>query len=430
MDDKKFTKDTLNVLGIFQLRDLARSVGVHLPTTYKKDDLIEKILQVANGETMPFVPKNKKGRPPKNLVDVNRDFSQFAQQSQNKTAKFSWLLGELVPVANGLNFVDELKVCMPDAVFYYKEENKPKEEIGIVFVEPSGAGAFHIGGLNKLSLNDIAYIACDVIRAYNIKTGDELKCNVYVNLENEKVVNEIFEINGKKLNEFKRSYDAESSFDSINPVEQIIFDDASLDFLNKAAPIGKGQRVCVRAEKMQICSQFLSKVASNACKKNIKTIVIAIDKRPEEKSLYSGDGIEYLFCNFDVMPFRQMYMVNLGIERAKRLCEMGFDVVLCVDNMLSALRAYDCFYEKSDNSGYSMEAQIAVKKIFATGGNVLNAGTITLFAGVCEGDMDANKFFDSVEIFCNSHIYLSKDENNDFSILQKSYTENDKKLLK
>ena len=36
MEDKKYTKDNLSKFGIFQLRDIARDVGVHLPTTYKK----------------------------------------------------------------------------------------------------------------------------------------------------------------------------------------------------------------------------------------------------------------------------------------------------------------------------------------------------------------------------------------------------------
>ena len=161
----------------------------------------------------------------------------------------------------------------------------------------------------------------------------------------------------------------------------------------------------------------------------MKTVVISIDKRPEEKSLYDEKNIEYLFCNFDMTPFKQVYLVNLGIERAKRLCEMGYDVMLIVDNMISVLRAYDCFYEKDENS-YSMQAQIEIKKIFAISGNVIKGGSITLMAGILEGDTDANKFFSMVQTFYNSHIYLGTTENGDFSILQKSNTENAKFLLK
>ena len=429
MEDRKYTKDNLNVLGIFQLRDLARGVGVHLPTTYKKDELIEKILQVVNGEIKPFVPKNKKGRPPKSLMDFKSDV--FEPQTQVvKKAKFSWLLGEFIAAESGLNLVDELKVCMPDSVFYSKEENKPQQLLGVVFVEPNGAGALHIGGLSNITNDDIAYVSTEIIKGYGIKTGDEIKCSVYVNTENEKVVSEVFEVNGKNALSTKNRKETKQNGEVVNSCEKIDFGFCdSIIALNKDVPIGKGQRVFVHADRATTCTKFLGLVSLSSPKNNMKTIVISIDKRPEEKFIYSGD-IEYLFCNFDMTPFKQMYLVNIGIERAKRLCEMGVDVMLVVDNMLSTLRAYDCFFERDESNAYSMQAQIAVKKIFAIGGNVLNAGSITLFAGVCDGDQEANNFFSRVETFCNSHIYLETNKDGEFLILQKSYTENAKELLK
>ena len=77
-----------------------------------------------------------------------------------------------------------------------------------------------------------------------------------------------------------------------------------------------------------------------------------------------------------------------------------------------------------------MQAQIEIKKIFACSGNVLNVGSITLMAGILCGDDDANKLFSGVQMFCNSHIYLGTTEDGQFSILQKSGTENAKNLLK
>ena len=428
MEDKKYTKDNLNALGIFQLRDLARNVGVHLPTTYKKDELIEKILQVMSGEILPFVPKNKKGRPPKILVDYGGDVG-FQNKPAKKTNKFSWILGELMPENSGVSFVEEFKVCMPDAVFYSKDENKPQKTSGVVFVEPSGAGALHVGGLSQIMNSDMAYISSDIIKAYNIKTGDEITCNVYVNLDNEKVVSEIEKINDFDIKLFERKYDSEKNFDVLASCKKIDFDE--LKELNTNVLIGKGQRVFVKSDKSLTCTKFLSKVSLSGNKNNQKTIVVSVDKRPEEKSLYDEKNIEYIFCNFDVTPFRQTYLINLGVERAKRLCEMGYDVMLLIDNMVSALRAYDCYFDKNeqDACGYGMQAQIAIKKLLAVGGNVKNGGSITLFAGIYETDQEANKFFDRVESFCNSHIYLETNQNGDFVINDKSYTENAKEII-
>lgn len=64
--NKQYTKESLDALGIFELRDYARNVGVDSPTTYNKDVLIEKILSILSGEAKP-APRSRRGRPPKPL---------------------------------------------------------------------------------------------------------------------------------------------------------------------------------------------------------------------------------------------------------------------------------------------------------------------------------------------------------------------------
>ncbi len=420
MEDKKYTKDNLSKLGIFQLREIARDVGVHLPTTYKKDDLIEKIIQVASGQILPFVPKNKKGRPPKSVSQFgNVADSTVAQKTKTQ---FSWNLGDFLSPNAGISFVDELKVCMKDAVFYSKEENKPQKTLGVVFIEPNGMGAFHVGGLNHVLDGDIAYIPSEMIATYNIKTGDELLCNVFVNLEGNKVVDEVFEINKKPANSFKRLYDSNKNFDAIQTKEAIHFwEQKSLESLKNKKVIGKGQRVFVFADESTTGTKFLSEVSKFATK-TLKTIIVALDKRPEEKTIYSQENAEFLFCNFDVTPFRQIYLLNLGIERAKRLCEMGEDVCLVIDNLVSVFSAYECFFEQSEES--LKRAQIEIKKLLAVGINSEKGGTITLFAGTHKADDEMNKFFERLKCFCNSHIYLQTDASKNFVIKEESLTEN------
>ena len=60
---KNIDEITMRNMGIFDLRNLARDVGVLSPTTCKKEELIEKILQILSGEKEPQVPKNRQGRP-------------------------------------------------------------------------------------------------------------------------------------------------------------------------------------------------------------------------------------------------------------------------------------------------------------------------------------------------------------------------------
>lgn len=67
----KLRKDDLQKLGIFQLRAIGRNVGVHLPTKYKKDNLIDKIILIIDGEEQPHVRKNMRGRPAKILDEID-----------------------------------------------------------------------------------------------------------------------------------------------------------------------------------------------------------------------------------------------------------------------------------------------------------------------------------------------------------------------
>lgn len=56
---EKINVEKLQELGIFEIRNLAREVGVHLPTTLKKQELIDKIMNILAGKTEPYIKKNK-----------------------------------------------------------------------------------------------------------------------------------------------------------------------------------------------------------------------------------------------------------------------------------------------------------------------------------------------------------------------------------
>ena len=423
--NQSYTKENLTQLGIFELREVARNIGVHLPTTYKKDELIEKIIQVANGFVDPFVPKTKKGRPPKSLISKKSTESSSDNQANLKN-QFSWLKGSYVEVGSK-DFFSELRVSMRDVSFHAKNPNNKQEEFGILFVEPDKTGALHIGGFENINENDIAYVSEDLIEVYKLKTGDKLKVFTFLNLDEQKVVEDIVEINDVDAKTFKRENCFGTNRQVLSSSELLDFsNDQKLSILNVVSPIGKGQRVFVHSNNSQTNSMFFEKITKQAEKLNLKTIIIALDKRPEDKKLFSIESATVLFSNFDTTPFRQMYLTEMGIERAKRLCENGEDVLLIVDGLLPVLRTYDCCLERQkDFQPFGVDAVVAIKKLLAIGGNFENAGTITLMAGIEQDyDLDFDKLTKSLNPFANCHIYLKNIENQDFEILPTSITEN------
>ncbi|MBR1925534.1 MAG: hypothetical protein IJ837_01620 [Clostridia bacterium] len=440
MEDKKLnTRENLNKFGIFQLREYARSIGVHLPTTYKKDDLIEKIMQVENGTIEPFVPKNKKGRPPKNVYDFNADWNvgyfEYADQTEEKT---SWVKGSFIQAQEPReNLFLNAKVSSKRELFITKDGQRPKEDSGILKIEPNGCGTLHLGGLNSLTNDDIAIIPYRMVKTYSLLDGDKVDCLCYDDGSNYKQIADILKINDCILGGLKRLYVSENRVDIIASSDVIKFwEDEDLAFSKFLAPIGKGQRVLVHADKNSNKSDFLNKLAIQTKNQNLHTIVVAIDKRPEEKSIYNQENIEYAFSTFDMTPFRQMYLVNLSIERAKRLCEMGQDVVLIIDDLISVLRAYNysTISEQEEKVGeFNLNAIVAVKKLLAVAKNVEQAGTITLIAGVLnEQDSELEKIVSRFDSLCNSHIYLSEELYSlkaKSEVLPKSYTDNSYQLI-
>ena len=66
-----FSVEKLEELGIFEIRNIAREVGVYSPTTLKKQELIDSIINIMNGKLEPYVRKTKQGRPPKSISSLN-----------------------------------------------------------------------------------------------------------------------------------------------------------------------------------------------------------------------------------------------------------------------------------------------------------------------------------------------------------------------
>ena len=425
---KNLTEEKLNELGIFQLRTIARNIGVHLPTTMKKQDLVTQILKVAKGEVAPFVPKNKKGRPAKSLMDIQSSWS--SQGSDTKSINLvnnSWELGKYIEP--DLSFDANFGVSMP--TFTYNEDTDDGQIVeGIAFCEANGAVTLHIGGITKLNENNITVIKPQIAITSMIRTGDEIKCLLNPRTNS---VFKILYINEKSEHQIK-------VFDKLQPIlpNQIInlWGNKSLGVTKFICPVGKGQRVLLRGEKGSGKSELLKNIALQLDKSEIKTIYVALDKRPEDKINFSNTNIDYVFSSFDTIPFRQMYMLNLAIEKSKRMCENGLDVAIIIDDLFSAGKAYDyCLQRmgKDELLGLDISAIIALKKILAVGRNTDTGGSITLIGSLTvNNQFEDSRLLSMIDEICNCHIITDKNlYQGGFEtwISLDSWTDNDRKLL-
>lgn len=156
--------------------------------------------------------------------------------------------------------------------------------------------------------------------------------------------------------------------------------------IDLVAPIGKGQRGLIvappKAGKTMVMQQIAMAIAQN--NPRVHLMVVLVDERPEEvtdmKRLVKG---EVIASTFDRPASDHTIVAELAIERAKRLVELGQDVVVLLDSITRLSRAYNLAAPASGrilSGGVDAAALYPPKKFFGAARNIENGGSLTIIA--------------------------------------------------
>ena len=152
------------------------------------------------------------------------------------------------------------------------------------------------------------------------------------------------------------------------------------------APIGKGQRGLIvsppKAGKTLVMQQIANAITTN--NPEVHLMVVLVDERPEEVTDFqrSTKG-EVISSTFDRPASDHTIVAELAIERAKRLVEMGRDVVILLDGITRLGRAYNLAAPASGrilSGGVDAAALYPPKKFFGAARNIENGGSLTILA--------------------------------------------------
>ncbi len=152
-------------------------------------------------------------------------------------------------------------------------------------------------------------------------------------------------------------------------------------------PIGKGQRGLIVSPPMAGKTTLLKQIANgiNANYPDVKLFVLLVDERPEEvtdfkRSVPSG---EVVAATFDQEPRHHTRIAELVTDRAKRLVELGQDVVVLMDSVTRLGRAYNLSMPASGkllSGGMDPTALYKPKEFFGAARNIENGGSLTIIA--------------------------------------------------
>jgi len=156
--------------------------------------------------------------------------------------------------------------------------------------------------------------------------------------------------------------------------------------IDLVAPIGKGQRGLVvapaKAGKTMVVQAIANAVTANNPECHL--MVVLVDERPEEVTeMQRAVKGEVIASTFDRPAEDHTTVAELAIERAKRLVELGHDVVVLLDSITKLGRAYNLAAPASGrilSGGVDSAALYPPKKFFGSARNIENGGSLTIIA--------------------------------------------------
>lgn len=271
--------------------------------------------------------------------------------------------------------------------YYQNQQNTPTEEVkGFLDTQPEGHGFLRPKFVH--SSRDI-YISQSQIRRFMLRPGDLVEGIARPPKDTERYFGllKVEKVNGFSAEEaLKRPY-----FDDLTPIypdKQIKLATGetplSTRMIDLIAPIGFGQRGMIVSPPKAGKTTILKEIAAGISKNfpDVHLMAALIGERPEEVTDISMSVRgEVVASNFDEPPENQTRVAEITLDRAKRLVELGKDVVILLDSITRLARAYNLAVEPSGRTlsgGFDPAALHPAKRFFGAARNCQEGGSLTI----------------------------------------------------
>ena len=254
-----------------------------------------------------------------------------------------------------------------------------------------GYGFLRSSDYHYLSSPDDIYVSQSQIRLFGLKKGDTVLGNVRPPKEGEKYfpLIQVNKINGLEPKIVRDRV----SFEHLTPLfpdEKFNLSDKnntiSTRVIDLFSPIGKGQRGMIVSQPKTGKTMLLKDVA-NAIAANhpeVYQLILLIDERPEEVTdMQRNVKGEVIASTFDKEANEHVRIANIVLEKAKRLVECGYDVVILLDSITRLARAYNTVQPASGkilSGGVDANALHKPKRFFGAARNIENGGSLSIIA--------------------------------------------------
>ena len=260
---------------------------------------------------------------------------------------------------------------------------------GILQIRPDSSGIIHAHGYMKS--NEDAFVPAYLIRSARLRTGDVIEGSLRPSRGGDKRVGlaKITTLNGMDPEQIRNR----PKFGDLTPVypnEPLRMEHGKDSITGRAidivSPIGKGQRGLIvsppKAGKTTILKKICQSISIN--NPEVHLICLLVDERPEEVTdMQRSIKGEVVASTFDMPADNHTRVAELVIERAKRIVELGGDVVVVLDSITRLARAYNLAAPASGrilSGGVDSAALYPPKRFLGAARNIENGGSLTILA--------------------------------------------------
>lgn len=260
---------------------------------------------------------------------------------------------------------------------------------GILQIRPDSSGIIHAHGYMKS--NDDAFVPAYLIRSARLRTGDVIEGSLRPSRGGDKRAGlaKITTVNGVDP-EQARNRPKFGDLTPVYPNEPLRMEHGKDSITGRAidivSPIGKGQRGLIvsppKAGKTTILKKICQSISIN--NPEVHLICLLVDERPEEVTdMQRSIKGEVVASTFDMPAENHTRVAELVIERAKRIVELGGDVVVVLDSITRLARAYNLAAPASGrilSGGVDSAALYPPKRFLGAARNIENGGSLTILA--------------------------------------------------
>ncbi|MCS4295066.1 MAG: transcription termination factor Rho [Comamonas sp.] len=337
-------------------------------------------------------------------------------------------VSEVLKLAEELEIENTGRMRKQELMFaIIKKRAKAGEQVfadGVLEILPDGFGFLRSLDTSFTASTDDIYISPSQVRRFNLHTGDMIEGEVRTPKDGERyfALTKLDQVNGlpPEQNKHKMMFE---NLTPLFPKEQMRLErDIKAEenitgrLIDIIAPIGRGQRALIVAAPKSGKTMMMQSIAHaiTANYPDVHMMVLLIDERPEEVTeMQRSVKGEVIASTFDEPAARHVHVAEMVIERAKRLVEMGQDVVIMLDSITRLARAYNNVVPSSGkvlSGGVDANALQRPKRFFGAARNVEEGGSLTIIATalVDTGSRMDEVIFEEFKGTGNSELHLSR----------------------